>query len=127
MNILKKIFILGVKYIPVITMAGILINNTLCYKDIYVLCNFIDFILGNSVAPSFLFFIASFIFHFCVWHRLIIIANTIIIAIVYIDKEYFIPITNLELLILYYIVSGIFILLSTLIHVINKKRNEYKT
>ena len=70
-------------------MAGMLLNNTLCYfctdlDTIYLL----DYIIGNSIITTILLFICSYIFNYCVWHRLIILANFINISIANIDAVY---------------------------------------
>lgn len=106
-------------------MAGILINNTLYYSDTYNICYIIDYIFGVSITNCSILFIASFIFNFCKWHRLIITANIINITIANYDAIYIIPCSDKELLIIYYIVAVIFILLSTKIHLI-RKDNEHK-
>lgn len=125
MHNLHKLFILCVKYLPVIQMAGMLLNNTLYYFKPYTICYIIDYLLGLSIANCVILFIASFIFNFCKWHRLIITANIINITIANYDAIYKINCSDKELLILYYIIAGIFILLSTKIHLI-RKDNEHK-
>ena len=107
---LKDIFILLIKYMPIIQMVGMLFNNLLYYFQICnQLCYIIDFIIGNSLITTFLLFVCSYIFGFCNWHRLLITSNFINIAIASIDSVYRIPISNLELLILYFIIYLIFL------------------
>ena len=107
---LKDIFVLLIKYMPIIQMVGMLFNNLIYY---FQLCNELsyisDFILGNSLITTFLLFVCSYIFGFCNWHRLLITSNFINIAIASIDSVYRIPISNLELLILYFIIYLIFL------------------
>lgn len=91
-------------------MVGMLFNNLLYYFQICnQLCYIIDFIIGNSLITTFLLFVCSYIFGFCNWHRLLITSNFINIAIASIDSVYRIPISNLELLILYFITYLIFL------------------
>lgn len=107
---LKDVFVLLIKYMPIIQMVGMLFNNLIYY---FQLCNELsyisDFILGNSLITTFLLFVCSYIFGFCNWHRLLIISNFINITIASIDSVYRIPISNLELLILYFIIYLIFL------------------
>lgn len=124
---LKKLFILMLKYLPVIEMAGILINNTCYYINIYLISNILDTCLGDSLIHNIFIFIGSLLFGFCLWHRLLIISNSINLIIALIDKEYHINISDLNLLILYYSISSIFILLATYVHIKNKKHDKYKT
>lgn len=107
---LKDIFVLLIKYMPIIQMVGMLFNNLLYYFQICnQLCYIIDFIIGNSLITTFLLFVCSYIFGFCNWHRLLITSNFVNIAIASIDSVYRIPISNLELLILYFTIYLIFI------------------
>lgn len=55
-------------------MAGMLINNLLYFNDIYCLSYILDYLIGNSIITTFLLIVCSYIFNFCTWHRLIIIA-----------------------------------------------------
>ncbi len=124
--ILRKILILLIKFIPVIQMTGMLVNNTLYYFNIdNDFNNILDFIIGNSLFATLLIYVCSHIFQFCIWHRLIILANFINIIIACIDNIIEIPITDIHLLIGYYIISSIFIIIATIVH-INRKRYVIK-
>ena len=105
-------------------MAGMLLNNLLYFNDIYFLSYIIDYVIGNSIVTTFLLIVCSYIFNFCTWHRLIIIANIINITIAAIDAIYKLPITDIQLLLLYHFVAVIFIIIATIIH-INKKNDKY--
>lgn len=103
-------------------MAGMLLNNTLYYFDVCrELCYVLDFIIGNSIIATILLYTCSHIFSFCVWHRLIITANIINIGIASIDSIIGIPIADTKLLVIYYVVSAIFIIVATMNHIIQKK------
>ena len=118
---IKKLFILLIKYMPVIQLAGMLLNNTLYYFDINRNLTYLfDFTIGNSIITTILMYICSYTFQFCIWHRLIITANFINVLIATIDCVVGIPVKDIELLTIYYAVSCIFILLITMLH-INKK------
>lgn len=107
---LKDIFVLLIKYMPIIQMVGMLFNNLLYYFQVCnQLCYVIDFIIGNSLITTFLLFVCSYIFGFCNWHRLLITSNFVNITIASIDSVYRIPISNLELLILCFIIYLIFL------------------
>lgn len=108
-------------------MTGMLVNNTFYYFDIcnrYGYC--LDFMIGNSIITTLLLYVCSYVFQFCIWHRLIITANFINVFIASIDVIYGITITDGQLLVIYYFIASIFIAISTIIH-INKNQNEYKT
>ena len=105
-------------------MVGMLINNLLYFNDIYCLSYILDYLIGNSIITTFLLIVCSYIFNFCTWHRLIIIANFINITIASVDAIHKIPITDLQLLTLYHFVAVVFIIIATINH-INKKNDKY--
>ena len=50
---MKRLFIVLIKYIPIIQMIGMLFNNILyCFSDIYIISYLLDFIIGNSIFVS---------------------------------------------------------------------------
>lgn len=72
---MKRLFIVLIKYIPIIQMVGMLFNNILyCFSDIYIISYILDFIIGNSITTTFLLYVCSYVFGFCKWHRFIITA-----------------------------------------------------
>lgn len=110
---MKKLFLLSVKYIPIIQMVGMLFNNIFYYYElIFDTPYIIDYIVGNSLFNTIILTICSYTFMFCNWHRLIIFANFINITIAFIDNQYCIPIDDMELLLSYVIVDIIFIILA---------------
>ena len=103
---------------PAIQMAGMLFNNTLYYFDCnYKLAYMLDYILGNSIFTCIFLYIASYTFKFCNWYRLIIIANLINITIASYDVMFRIPITDITLLSVYYVIYGIAITIAIIIHI----------
>ena len=118
---MRRLLILLIKFIPVIQMAGMLLNNTAYYFEINNEFSYtFDFLIGNSIVTTFLIYLCSYIFNFCIWHRLIITANLINLIIANIDAIIGLPITDIQLLIIYYIIASIFIIYSTIIHICKK-------
>lgn len=94
-------------------MVGILVGNTFCYFDIvnwfvYI----IDCLFGNNILNIIFYYIASYTFKFCNWHRFIITSNLVTVLIIQYDIIIGIPITDYHLLMSYYIVATIFSLLA---------------
>lgn len=115
---MKKIFLLFVKYLPVIQMAGFLFNNTMyCYYDTYALAYILDFILGNSIAYSILMYIVSYVFKFCNWYRLMVTANLVNTAIAAYDANFKLPVEDATLLSIYFSIASIAVIIATYIHV----------
>lgn len=98
-------------------MVGMLFNNILyCFSDIYIISYILNFIIGNSITTTFLLYVCSYVFGFCKWHRFIITANIINLLIANLDAYYRIPISDIQLLIVYHFVAALFICISTYIH-----------
>lgn len=103
---MRKLFILLIKYIPIIRMVGILICNTLRY---FKICNklsqLIDSIIGGSLITTFLIYICSHMFSFCIWHRILIMVNLLNLLLYRWNDLVNQPINELQLLITCYTTS----------------------
>lgn len=102
-----KLFLLCAKWIPVVTAIGILVTNTIAYygcNDIVV--DIFNFNIGTSVAGVILMYVCSYAFNFCIWHKLVITYNTLIIAIVFIIRYCITECSYSYLLLSYYILAG---------------------
>ena len=112
-----KLFLLCAKWIPVVTAIGILVTNTIAYygcNDIVV--DIFNFNIGTSVAGVILMYVCSYAFNFCIWHKLVITYNALIIAIVFIIRYCITECSYSYLLLSYYILAGIILLLILYIH-----------
>lgn len=121
MLIKHKLFLLFAKWIPIVTAIGILFNTTLAYFGVAEWLNdVISFSIGVSVAGVTLMYSCSYAFNFCSWHRAVISYNASIVLLTLIIRY-----TNIEcghslLLVLYYMLAGVFILIGLYLH--NKKK-----
>ena len=119
---LNKTLILLIKYIPIIQMICVIVFNAMIYHNVLLkYCRLNDIITGNSVIATILLLFCSVIFKYGVWHRLIVVSNFIIILIILIDRIFRIPISNLELLVLYYVLYSIFLLLILIVNLKQKR------
>lgn len=103
-----KLFLLCAKWIPVVTAIGILVTNTIAYygcNDIVV--DIFNFNIGTSVAGVILMYVCSYAFNFCLWHKLVITYNALIIAIVFIIRYCITECSYSYLLLSYYILEGV--------------------
>ena len=108
-------------------MVGMLVANSLYYFNVNTKAGYIfDFIFGNTIITTFLFYVCSYVFKFCNWYRYIITANLTNICIVEYDVLFTIPISNYQLLLSYYIVATIFSILAiySKFHCNHVKSNE---
>lgn len=102
-----KLFLLCAKWIPVVTAIGILVTNTIAYygcNDIVV--DIFNFNIGTSVAGVILMYVCSYAFNFCIWHKLVITYNALIIAIVFIIRYCITECSYSYLLLSYYIFTA---------------------
>lgn len=106
---LYKIELLSIKFIPYIIMLGYILNSVLSYYDIEV--QILSILCGLSILPWLFLYISSFVFRFCVYHRLPLYYILVSDIINYIDNLIGIPLDNRELFILNILISGFFILM----------------
>jgi hypothetical protein len=106
---LYKIELLLIKIIPFIIMLFYILNSILSYFNIDILL--LSVMSGLSILTWLFLFISSFVFRFCVYHRLPLYYVLIADIINYYDNIIGIPISNKSLFTLNLIIAGVFILL----------------
>lgn len=116
---LYKVFLILLKYIPVVIAIAYILNTLLCYTsiDAPVLSN----IAGISLFPWLFMYVATYVFKFCTYHRLllyyILLDDIVSITDYYIN----IPIQNGEVLMLHTALIGILVIILLINHVKNNK------
>lgn len=101
---LCRIMLYSVKMIPMV-ISGIYVLNTVLsyfYIDLPVLSYIVQFLFIVFML------IASYAFKFCKWHRMFIYYILLILILNIIDYHVGIPISNRGLLLMYVIITGIF-------------------
>lgn len=101
---LCRIMLYSVKVIPMV-ISGIYVLNTVLsyfYIDLPVLSYIVQFLFIAFML------IASYAFKFCKWHRMFIYYILLILILNIIDYHVGIPISNRGLLLMYVIITGIF-------------------
>ena len=114
-KILKKIFVFMIKYLPVMQMAGILLNNIIWYIVDETISMCIDIFIGNSIGTTIALLVASYTFGFCKWHRLVILANFINIMLILFDVIFNFNITNIQRILSYLTIDIIFLIIIIII------------
>ena len=106
---LYQIELLVIKVIPFIIALCYLLNVVLSYigLDTFIL----SFLGGLSVFPFIFLYLSSFVFRFCIYHRLPLYYIVVSECINYYDNLVGIPIDNRSLFTLNLIIAGVFILL----------------
>ena len=106
---LYKLELYLIKNIPVI-MAWICLSNTiLSYNGVDL--TILSYICGTSLLELIFLYVSSYVFKFCIYHRLPIHYLSVNWILNTIDEYIGIPIANRPLLILYVIIAGITIVL----------------
>lgn len=106
---LYKIELLLIKIIPFVIMLFYVLNSILSYFNIDIVL--LSVISGLSILTWLFLFISSFVFKFCIYHRLPLYYILISDIINYYDNIIGIPISNRSLFVLNIITAGVFILL----------------
>ena len=107
-KVLYKIELLLIKVIPFIIMFCYALNNILYYFDIEVI--FLSTFSGISILTWIFLYISSFVFKFCIYHRLPLYYILTIDIINYYDYLIGLPISDKRLFVLDIIIIGIFLL-----------------
>lgn len=106
---LYKIELLIIKVIPFIIMCCYVANSILSYFNID--SPILAITGGLSILTWIFLYVSSFVFRFCVYHRLPLYYILISDILAYYDNIIGIPVTNKELFVLNITIVGIFILL----------------
>ena len=102
---LYKIELKLLKLLPYLTALFYLLNTILTYCEVD--CVFFNLIAGHSILSLFFMLLSSFVFNFCIYHRIPLYYMCMCSCINLYDWYIGIPITNLELLLLHLIISGV--------------------
>ena len=106
---LYKIELLIIKVIPFIIMLCYVLNSTLSYFNLNG--EIFSVIGGQSILTWIFLYVSSFVFKFCIYHRLPLYYILISDILAYYDNIIGIPISNKELFVLNISIMGVFILL----------------
>jgi hypothetical protein len=104
-----KIELVIIKFIPYIIALVYLLNNILSYIGIDL--PILSLFAGTSILTILFLYISSFVFKFCIYHRLFLYYVLVSDLINYCDRYFGIPITNRSLFALNLIIAGIFLFL----------------
>ena len=106
---LYKLELLLIKSLPLGIALCYLLNSILSYFKINA--PILSYLGGMSILPIVFILVSSFVFKFCVYHRLPIYYIIVSDILNYYDLYIGIPVSNRRLFILNMIIAGIFIIL----------------
>lgn len=110
-KVLYKMILYSVKVIPMIISGIYLLNTVLSY------CN-IDLPLFSYIVQFLFigfFYIASYAFKFCAWHRMFIHYITLVLLLNIIDYHIGIPLSDRNILAGYLIISIVFLIITVIL------------
>ena len=117
---LYKILLLLLKVIPMLTALGYLLNTLLLYIGIDAII--LSYLVGMSFSTWLFVLIAAFVCKFCIYHRMFLYYILSADCINVIDSYVGIPVSDLNLLAIHFIVAGVFLFLILYFYVkCNKK------
>ena len=119
---LYKIQLYLLKAIPIVMAFICLLNSILSYFNIDL--PILSYIVGNSFLTIIYFYITSYVFKFCEYHRMFMHYTTITWIINIIDLYIGIPIEDLPYLLLQLIVAGICLFIILYLYVKSNKKHS---
>ena len=113
-KLMYKLELVSVKYTPIIVAFSILIGLIFSYLEIAM--PLMDTLFGASIVATIPMYISSYTYKFCSYHRMFIHYIVLVHLIDTCDILIGIPLDDFNLLILYLIITGIFLLLILYYH-----------
>ena len=111
---LYKVMIGALKVLPMLLAFFTIINTSLDFFGIE--STGLSFLAGVSVIPMAFLYIASYVFQFCVYHRMFLHYVVVNNLLTYTDYYIGLPISNSALFMLHLLVLGIFLFLILYFH-----------
>ena len=119
-----KLFIVVLKYIPLLIALCYILNTVMALFSIYIepLSN----IAGMSLLTWIFLYIATYVFKFCIYHRMFLWYILIDDLLNIIDYYYELPIETSNLLMIHNSIIGIFLFIILYIYVKDHKKSTGK-
>lgn len=124
-KLLYKIQLYMLKVIPMVMAFTCLLNSTLSYFDIDL--PILSYIASNSILTIIFFYISSYVFRFCAYHRMFMHYTTVTWILNIVDIYIGIPIGDLPYLLLQLIIAGVSLFIILYLYVKHNKRPIIKS
>ena len=112
---LYKIELYMIKVIPFILALVCFVNTTLSYFNVDI--PFLSYLGGMSIFPLLFLYLSSYVFRFCLFHRLPLHYISVNIILNLIDEYIGIPVSNRGMYSIYIIITFMFIILAVYEHI----------
>ena len=106
---LYRVEVYTIKVIPMLLALTSLLNTVLSYFEIDA--PILSYIGGISILPLLFLYLSSYVFRFCLYHRLFLHYVTLNWILNIIDYYWGIPVSDKSLFLLYMVITGIFLFL----------------
>lgn len=123
MEVNRKIFLIMLKTIPILLASISFINTTLNILGVKIM--FLTSMSFISVLPLIFLYMASYVFQFCAYHRMFLHYLSFILLLNTIDLYWIIPISRMNCVIIFMIITFIFLII-TLYKYLKSKRHVDK-
>lgn len=117
---LHKIFLLILKVIPLVNALGCLLNTLFAYYNIET--PWISFTTGMSLTTWLFIYLVTFVFKFCIYHRMFLYYIAVVDIIDTIDYYIGIPLSDYNFLVLHIIITGITLFIILYLYVKHHKK-----
>ena len=104
-----KLLIVVLKFIPMVTALCYLLNTVFASFGIYA--EFLSHISGMSLLPWLFIMIATYVFRFCIYHRMFMYYILVSSLVNLVDYYIGIPLSTFNILALHYCIAGLFMFL----------------
>lgn len=123
-KLLYKVFLIALKYIPILVTLSYIANTVLCWFDIDV--PVLSNIPGMSLLTWLFMYIATYVFKFCNYHRLLLYFILVDDSINIYDYYFTIPLEDHVMLELHTSLIGILVIVLLINHVKSNKKSISK-
>ena len=111
---LYKLEIATIRVIPMLLAAISLLDTILSY--FYIDAPILSYIGGVSLLPLLFLYLSSYVFKFCIYHRLFLHYVSINVVLNIYDYYIGIPVSNKEMFMIYMVLTGVFFFLLLYYH-----------
>lgn len=115
-----KLLLVILKFIPMVTALCYLLNTVFAAFGIYA--GFLSHISGMSLLPWLFILIATYVFRFCIYHRMFLYYILVSDVVNIIDYYIGIPLSTFNILVLHFSIAGLFLFLILYLYVKHHKK-----
>lgn len=123
-KLLYKVFLMMLKYIPVVIAIAYILNTALCWIGIDF--SILSHLYGLSLLPWIFLYIATYVFRFCTYHRLLLYYILIDDGVSIYDYYFKIPLDDHKMLAIHTVFIGILVIALLINHVKSIKGDTIK-